>query len=188
MIRQSTIKSSRTLRKFTKEREQGMGKGKRLNLSSLGKFFVSQLATASLLALTIPITPAQADVTPFEICSAELLRVQLSREVAASACAEALSPDDLSLCVLKIKDLTPIPANNAVESCRRVRRPLELASCVVDISDRIKNAEGISVLDYCRRSLLPLRFSECVIGLSTEIDFSPPKALQTCIAAEDFSR
>ncbi len=174
MIRQSTIKSSRTLRKFP--------------LPGFWRFCVSQLATASLFALTIPSTPAKADVTPFEICGTELLRAQLSREVAASACAEALNPDDLSLCVLKIKDLTPIPANNAVESCRRVRRPLELASCVVDISDRIKNAQGISVLDHCRRSLLPLRFSECVIGLSTEIDFSPPKALQTCIAAEDFSR
>lgn len=174
MIRQSSIKSSRTLRKFP--------------FPSFWRFSVSQLATASLLALTIPSTPAQADVNRFGICSAELLRVQLSREAAASACGEALSPDDLSLCVLKIKDLTPIPANNALESCKRVRRPKELASCVVDISNRIKNAEGLSVLDHCRRSLLPERFSECVIGLSTEIDFSPPKALQTCIAAEDFSR
>lgn len=174
MIRQNTIKSNRSVTKF--------------RCLSLWKLSVSQLATASLLALTIPITPAQGGPDQFQICAAELLRAQISREVASTACGEALYPKDLSLCVLKIKELTPIPANNALSSCRRVRRPLELASCVVDISDRIENAQELSVLDRCRRSLLPLRFAECVIGLSTEIDFSPPKALETCIAAEDYPR
>ncbi len=174
MIRQNTIKSNRSLTKFP--------------FPSLWQFCFSQLVTASLLALTIPTTPAKAGVDQFQICAAELLRAQISREVASRACGEALYPKDLSLCVLKIKELTAIPANNALSSCRRVRRPLELASCVVDISNRIENAQELSVLDRCRRSLLPLRFAECVIGLSTEIDFSPPKALETCIAAEDFSR
>jgi hypothetical protein len=63
---------------------------------------------------------------------------------------------------------------------------VELSTCVFDIGNRAREAEALSVLDYCRRSLLPLRFSNCVVGLSREIDFSTPRALQTCIAAEDF--
>ena len=157
-------------------------------IPSLWKLCLGQLATAGLLAIAIPHSSAIASTKEFQICAAELLRSELSRELASAACAEALDPQDLSLCVLKIKDLTPINANEALVACRRVRRPLELASCVVNIKNRIEDAEVRSVLDNCRRSLLPLRFSDCVIGLSSEIDFSPPRALTTCISTEDFSR
>ena len=155
---------------------------------SFWKFCASQLATVGLLSLVIPNTPTLAGVDQFQICAAELLRAELSRELASQACGEALEPKDLSLCVLKIKDLTPIAADDALVACRRVRRPLELASCTVNINKYLQDANALSVLDHCRRSLLPLRFSECAIGLSREIDFSPPRALETCIAADDFAR
>jgi hypothetical protein len=144
------------------------------------------LAIAGILALAIPPKPAVADSNEFKTCAAELLRVNISRNLAADVCAEALYPEDLSLCVLKINVQTPIIADEALYGCQRVRRPLELASCVVDINKRTQNPEVRLVLDRCRRSLLPLRFSECVIGLSREIDFSSTEALETCIAAEDF--
>ncbi|HBL61945.1 MAG TPA: hypothetical protein DDZ80_27105 [Cyanobacteria bacterium UBA8803] len=155
---------------------------------SVWKFCVSQLTTAGLIALAIPSHPATAGVDQFQICAAELLRADVSREVASRVCGEALYPKDLSLCVLKIRDLTPIAANEALNACRRVRRPRELASCVVNINKYTPDPEALSVLDHCRRSLLPLRFAECAIGLSREIDFSPARALETCIAAEDFTR
>ncbi|MBE9149478.1 hypothetical protein IQ257_13425 [Coleofasciculus sp. LEGE 07092] len=155
---------------------------------SFWRVCASQLATVSLFTLAIPIRPATAAISEFQVCAAELLRADVSRDLAAAACAEVLYPKDLSLCVLKIKTLTPIGANDALVACTRVRRPKELAKCVVDIDDNIENADSLSVLDHCRRTLLPLRFAECVVGLSREIDFSPPRALETCIDAEDFPR
>ena len=155
-------------------------------LSPLFRFCASQLAIAGLFAMAIPPEPATANSNEFEICAAELLRTNISRNLAAKVCAEALYPEDLSLCVLKINAQTPIIADEALYGCQRVRRPLELASCVVDINQYTQNPEALLVLDRCHRSLLPLRFSECVIGLSREIDFSSTEALETCITAEDF--
>lgn len=154
-------------------------------LSPLLRFCASQLAITGLLAMAIPPEAATANSNEFKTCAAELLRANISRNLAAQVCAEALYPEDLSLCVLKINAQTPIIADEALYSCQRVRRPLELASCVVDINQYTQNPEVLLVLDRCRRSLLPLRFSECVIGLSREIDFSSTEALETCIAAED---
>lgn len=148
----------------------------------------SQLVTASLFTLAFPATPVSAGVDQFQICAAELLRAGISRENAARTCAEALEPKDLSLCVLKIEQLTPIAADDALFACMRVRRPKELASCTVDINQHTQGSDPVSVLANCRRTLLPLRFSECVIGLSREIDFSVEGALATCIDAEDFPR
>ena len=155
-------------------------------LSPLFRFCASQLAIAGLLAIAIPPQTATAGSNEFKTCADELLRANISRNRAASVCAEALYPEDLSLCVLKIKALTPIIADDALYGCQRVRRPLELASCVVDINKHTQNPDVILAFDRCRRSLLPVRFSECVIGLSREIDFSSTEALETCIAAEDF--
>jgi len=156
-------------------------------LSPFFQFCTSQLAIAGLFAIAIPSEPATA-LTEFQVCAAELLRAEVSPEQASRACAEALAPKDLSLCVLRIKVLTPTKPNDALFACTRVRRPLELASCVVDINKRTQSKEAPSVLDHCRRSLLPIRFSECVVGLSREIDVSVPRALQSCITAEDFPR
>lgn len=165
-----------------------MSKYNRFTWPRLWQIVASQITTASLLTLAFPPSPVHAGVDQFQICAAELLRVGISRENASNTCAQALKPKDLSLCVLKIEELTPIPADEALLACMRVRRPNELASCTVDINQHTQGADPRSVLENCRRTLLPLRFSECVIGLSREIDFSVPKALDTCISAEDFSR
>jgi hypothetical protein len=108
----------------------------------------------------------------FRGCTGRLLSVDISAEAAASACAEALRPTDLSKCVIEIERQTEIAAADALSSCRQVRRPDELASCVVGINRN--QEEGIpSVLNYCGRSLLPKRFAECVVGLRIEADFAP---------------
>ncbi len=159
---------------------------KNRTLPPLFQFCAGQLAIAGLFAMAIPSSPATAaSFNPFQVCAGELVRANISLELASQACAQALAPQDVSLCVLRIKTLTAIAVNDALVACTRVRRPLELASCVVDINERTQDPEANSVLGYCRRSLLPVRFSECVIGLSREVDFSPASALTTCSAAED---
>ncbi|NER22969.1 MAG: hypothetical protein F6J96_20175 [Symploca sp. SIO1C2] len=155
-----------------------------MTISSLFRFCASQLAIAGILAMVIPPKPAVSS-NEFNTCAAELLRANISRNLAADVCAEALYPEDLSLCVLTIKAQTPIVADEALYGCQRVRRPLELASCIVEINHHTSNPEVLLAFDRCRRSLLPLRFSECVIGLSQEIDFSSTQAIETCITAED---
>ena len=157
-------------------------------LPPLFYFCAGQLATAGLLAMTIPSGPATA-FTEFQLCAAQLVRLAgVSPEAASRPCAEALRPEDLSRCVVTISQLTPTLTQEALVACTKVRRPVELSRCVFDISDGSRDAEALRVIDYCRRSLLPVRFSECVTGLSREIDFSTTRALDTCIAAEDFPR
>lgn len=152
------------------------------------QFGVSQLAIAGLVAIAIPSRPAVA-YTEFQICAAQLVRfASVSPESASTACANALRPEDYSRCVVTISLRTPALTKDALQACTRVRRPVELSRCVVDIGDRTRDSEVPSVLDYCRRSLLPIRFSECVTGLTREVDFAVPRALDTCIAAEDFPR
>jgi hypothetical protein len=144
---------------------------------------------------------ARADRNPFEICARELIETNLSPAEASEACAEALEPKDLSLCVLKIYELTPVDATSALRSCFRARRPLDLATCAIEVTrefqDRAtvgaeeENTEvakslALSTLDTCRRSLLPRRFAECAIGLSREVDLAATNILTTCIEAEAF--
>lgn len=146
------------------------------------------MSMTSLVAIAIPSNPVNA-FTEAQFCAAELVRfAAVSQEAASVACSQALVPKELSRCVLKISELTPTRAQEALFACFKVRRPLDLAGCVHDIHAKTQKPDSAAVLDHCRRSLLPLRFSECVVGLSREIDFSPPKALRTCIAAEDFPR
>jgi hypothetical protein len=63
-----------------------------------------------------------------------------------------------------------------------------VSDITLDKSNDSRTSQALNILDHCRRSLLPIRFSECVNGLSREVDFSTSRALDTCIAAEDFPR
>ncbi len=161
---------------------------KKLSLRSCFQFCASQLAVTSMLAIAISSRPAHA-FNEFRLCAAELVRLaDVSPEEAAAACSDALNPKEVSRCVVTIHRLTPTLTQNALVACTKVRRPVELSSCVSDISKRTRESQTNEVINYCRRSLLPLRYSECVVGLSREIDFSPSKAMETCIKAEDFPR
>jgi len=168
-------------------RQSSVGRRNR-TLAPYFQWCAGQLAIAGLLAMAIPGGQATAASNKFAVCAAELLRANISPDLASTACAEALEPMDLSECVLRIASLTPALADRALGSCTRVRRPVELAKCVVEINRRAQNSDVSSVLDNCRRSLLPLRFSSCVIGLSNQTDFSPARTMTTCIAAEGFTR
>jgi hypothetical protein len=149
-------------------------------------FSAIQLTTLLLLAMAIESVPAVATHrNEFRPCAADLLKAGISPEQAAADCAGALHPTELSRCAVNIKQVTPLPPQDAVSACYQVRRPLDLANCVTEISIRIPNTVASDVVNNCRRSLLPTRFSECVVALHREIDFSAPKAMETCIDARD---
>jgi hypothetical protein len=146
------------------------------------------LAIAGLVAIAFPTPPAVA-YTDYQICAAQLVRfASVAPERASVACANALSPADYSRCVVTMSLQTPAIKDEALTACTRVRRPVELSTCVVDITNRSRDSQVPTVLEYCRRSLQPIRFSECVSGLTREVDSATSKALDTCIAAEDYPR
>jgi hypothetical protein len=160
------------------------------SIASLTPFFIPS-ATANILD---PVTINRRVGADYSICAGELLDREIAATQVAIACSQALIPADLSFCVTKINRLTTITAIDALSACTRVRRPVEMATCVVDIYNRTTGSTpsviarpANAILDNCRRSLLPLKFADCVVGLSQQIDFSVSSdgVLRTCIAAEE---
>ena len=145
---------------------------------------------AGIVALSLPaaaIFPAGYRLDPtredFQTCASELLASGVSEAETAIACSQALHPEELSECVVRIDEATIVEAPDALSRCRRVRRPTEMATCVIEIAEVRGEAIAPEALDYCRNTLLPLRFSNCVAGITTEIPLSNEVALATCIAA-----
>lgn len=129
--------------------------------------------------------PAQANPgNTFRVCAEELAEIGVSPEAASAACAQALVPKDLSLCVRSVSLEAQAPPEAALESCFRVREPLEYASCVLEIDEAAETVVADTLLENCRLSLLPLRYSECVVGLVEELAIAPATALEDCIDAE----
>ena len=157
-------------------------------VSGLMRLTTVQLAVAGWCLAAVP---SMAATTPtsyanqYRSCTGRLASVDVSAEAAATACAGALNPVDLSKCVSRIKGQTTLAADEALSYCGQVRRPIELSNCVVGISRNSERAAARSVLDYCGRSLLPENFAECVVGLNREIDIAPNQALDSCISATD---
>jgi hypothetical protein len=144
-----------------------------------------------------PIAAMARNLNQFDVCVTELKRNGVSDDAAASGCAQAIIPKEMSQCVNMISSNTNISGTVALQSCFQVRRPVDLGHCVVDIDKGVtgRNRAGqegdvtMAALDTCRRSLLPGRHSQCVIALSRDLsDFTPQKAMDTCLAAEDFPR
>lgn len=163
---------------------------------NLGAIAVLQ---AGLLAMVVPTDPAQA-FNQFDVCVSELLDREIAQTTALRACAEALKPKDLSLCVLRIGSQTAVTADEALAACFQVRRPLELADCAININNSalepyiskpeadtsVQQPTALVALTNCRRSLLPKRYAECVIAASRNTNLSPATAMDTCISAEDY--
>jgi hypothetical protein len=113
-------------------------------LGKLTRWTAVSLVPAGLLAFSVP-QEAKADWNPFEICAEELLATEaISPEQAAFACAEALEPKDLSFCVIKINTFTPVDAVSALQACFRDRRPLELATCTVNITEEFDLSDRVA--------------------------------------------
>jgi hypothetical protein len=146
--------------------------------------------TGTIVTLGFGAVPA-AQANPYNACTVDLTNAKLPAEVIASGCAEALHPDHVGTCVARIVNPTenPIAAADALDACRRVRRPLELATCVNEIRKAEAEAPMKDVLEACRRSLLPERFGQCVVGfrnkpMETKVD----QGLSICLDATDYRK
>lgn len=159
------------------------------------------LLVAGLALTAMPVQPTQAatyynprpyrsSAENYENCAAGLLSTGLQSEETADACAGALYPEALSSCVTTIDAETELTAEDALFGCRRVRRPHELASCVLGITGiSTEGTAPLDVLTYCRRSLLPVRFSNCVAGIASQVTaFSTTEMMTNCIAATNRPR
>ena len=147
------------------------------------------LPILTLLA-TIPASlPTQAVTTSakdYRLCAFQLLKVGINEENASKACSNALYPEDVSACVIKIERQTKLAAQDILNTCEKSRYPLDLAKCANGISHNLEQEEAKpAILDYCGRSLLPVRFANCVVGLRAEIKSEPVKAMDSCIDASD---
>ncbi|AFZ34598.1 hypothetical protein Sta7437_1018 [Stanieria cyanosphaera PCC 7437] len=143
---------------------------------------VSIPASLFTITLNFPATAAS-----FGACASSLIDSGITGEQAATACADALEPKELSACVEKIKNNTAIAGEEALQACYRVRRPAELASCVTSINDQVGGEGKLMALNNCRSSLLPKRYADCVTGLTGSIpNLSGAKAMESCISAETF--
>lgn len=160
---------------------------KKLPLRSLLTSSLVITGLATMLPATAVTTIPTSYRNDYRFCTARLLALNISTAAVSSACSTALNPRRLSTCVYDIERRTSISAIDALPSCRQVRQPNELASCVVGISVNSQEETIPEVLDYCRRSLLPVKFAECVVGLRQEIDVPPTQAMDNCINASDRS-
>jgi hypothetical protein len=132
-----------------------------------------------------------AQANPYNACTQDLRNAKLGDEEVIKGCAQALHPDLVGTCVARIVAPTenPIAAAAALDACRRVRRPLDLATCVGDIRNVYAKAPMMAVLDSCRRSLLPVRFGECVVGLRNQpLEKSIAQNLTSCLDASDYRK
>lgn len=92
--------------------------------------------STGLLAVSIPIEPVDAR-NMYDVCLGQLQGVGVEPQQAATACADALIPKELSKCVSRVALTVSVPANVAVENCYQSRRPVDVANCVVDINNQV---------------------------------------------------
>jgi hypothetical protein len=160
--------------------------------TNLATWLKSGLVTLTgLSTMAIVAAPAQANwfqskplENGYKRCGTSLDQAGIAKDVAATACAEVLYPEDLGACVVNITPLK-LDAMTTLNACRRVRRPLELATCVQDVHKQDGNAVLGNVLEACRQSLLPERYGKCVVGLNQSLAVPTAKGLTTCIDASD---
>lgn len=171
--------------------------------------FLSLPVSLMLINLPAPnaIARSATDWNQFDVCVNQLKENGVAGDKAGTACSGALIPKELSECVVIIRARSPIDADSALQACYQVRRPIDLGNCVADIQKASlggyttpasrettgaalpADSPSMVALESCRKSLLPGRHSECVIALSRDTaNYTPIKAMDTCLAAEDFPR
>lgn len=135
------------------------------------------------MATSLPGTPAIAiddSQIDFNRCASTLTGLGLSQDEVVDACSRALNPEGLEECV-RVVTQREYPAADALNACRQVRRPQEMAACVTSIQTRLQDAVATDVLDSCRRSLLPIRYANCVTGIAQgTADVAPSLVLNSC--------
>jgi hypothetical protein len=164
-----------------------------VKIRNLNALLLAGTAGLTIGLMTAP--PAQAGwfdwlkskpaLNPYNVCTVSLNKATIEKNLAATACAEVLHPDDMGSCVETVA-AKKIESGLALSACRSVRRPLELATCVTVIHKQDASAMLTDVLESCRRSLLPDRFGQCVVGLNGKpLQVATREGLGTCIDASD---
>lgn len=157
------------------------------------RFSIVPLVIGSLMAVSAPAKAAllddvffrnTVDEADYDNCARALADAKIAPAEAASACANALRPKDLGVCVTRI-NRNNISGADALSVCSQVRRPVDAATCVVNIRTKAAQTALVDILDSCRRSLLPDRFGKCVVDLHTELKLPTKQAIDTCIDATD---
>lgn len=142
----------------------------------------TSLVSLPAFLFAIPSSPAMAG--EIGLCASGLMADGVAKSAAAAACSDALEPSVLAACVADIRVGTDIKGDDALQSCYRVRRPDELASCVTTLSGTLEQGKSSLALDNCRRSLMPMRYAECATDLVGVSKVSNEEAMKSCIAAE----
>lgn len=145
----------------------------------------TSLVSFPLFLLATPNSPALAG--SIGNCANSLISDGVAKSSAASACSDALQPNDLATCVTDITVAdNNIKGDEALQACYRVRRPDELASCVTTISSglAVGKEKSAMALDSCRRSLLPEHYAECTLDIASVAQISGEEAMKSCLAAE----
>ncbi|MEB3161267.1 MAG: hypothetical protein VKL20_07390 [Synechocystis sp.] len=136
----------------------------------------------------------------------------ITGNIALQACFQVRRPVDLSHCVVDINNgalkgyrpatavkaetpedssaATPDSQDSTTADSQTQTPPPAIDPTQTDGLSALKSGDlTLAALQSCRQSLLPGRHSECVIALSRDItNFTPAKAMTTCLAAEDFPR
>lgn len=142
---------------------------------------IAALVSLIVAALPLPVQAAKDSQGDFRRCVSGLVGAKVSNEEAVSACGRALNPQYLETCVVQISRDSAYQPGDALNACRQVRQQEEMAACVINIRNSLKEGTPADILDSCRRSLLPVRYSRCVVGLSQgNSGLLPATALNSC--------
>ncbi|MEM9216338.1 MAG: hypothetical protein AAGD25_18570 [Cyanobacteria bacterium P01_F01_bin.150] len=130
---------------------------------------VAATATMALMATSANALPFQTRTAPtekeFEACADILTDLEIDLTTIADVCGAAREPKALAKCIDNISSNTSLTNADALAGCARVRRPFEMAECVVSLDDEFNSTLSSQVLGYCGRSILPDSFENCVEGL-----------------------
>ena len=117
----------------------------------------------------------------FESCAEALIDLEIDLNTSVDACGAAYAPKDLSKCVKRISTNTTIISDDALAGCVRVRRPIDMAKCVVSLDGEFDGTLSSQVLGYCGRSLLPRVFENCVEGIYDVDSTDPMMVMSACV-------
>jgi hypothetical protein len=106
-----------------------------INMKRILKLTAIAFSVPVFFNLTNP--PAVKAENQFDVCLREIVNSGVAVEQANTACADALIPRDLSYCVQAISKNTAIAPEDALKNCYLVRRPVDMAKCVVNINQQI---------------------------------------------------
>ena len=146
---------------------------------------VAVSATMGLMAQPANGFPITTRTSPlereFDACADTLIDLDIDLATTVDACGAAQAPKELSKCVKQISDIPDITSGDALAGCVRVRRPMDMAKCVVSLDDEFDGNLSSQVLGYCGRTLLPLTFENCVEGIYEPDSTDPMMVMGACV-------